>query len=551
MAYTETKVTESVISASRWKRILRWEYLGLLALVIVTMVFHFMAIGHPSTIVWDEVWYVGDARSIISGTGDIRPEHPPLAKLFILAGDYIFNGFRSPETSTGTSSLQVIGSDKDNDKAINVSNASGFSEGNTIRIGTEQMTIVNADTTFNQIIVTRGAGGTPVTSHGEQEPIFIFKDNAVGWRFFSVIFGEIGIVLVYFICRKLKFFWHVALFATFLFAFEDMTFLHSSLALLDVYMVTFMLAAVFFYLRRNYFPCAIFIALSTECKLSGSLIIIALLLHWIIYRRDNWKLLVGSLGAAVFTFVFFLILLDFFITGNIENPLTRIHSLVSSTAANQFTVPKLGISSRPWTWIYPQWVQVFNNSPDEWVQTFNTFPNVPFLIYYQNPQYISFISSTIQILIVPTIGYMVYKTIKGSQAAAFVLFWFLATYLVWIPLDILTNRVTFVYYFLPTTPAICIGLGIAFSDILDRLNSRRAVFSRATPGIKASYLAIVFYLVFHLAIFIVFNPVIPPIIKTWLSPFPTNPTSVSIKPESCVLPATFQAMTSRTFVDRY
>ena len=40
--------------------------------------------------------------------------------------------------------------------------------------------------------------------------------------------------------------------ATFLFAFEDMTFLHSGLALLDVYMVTFMLAAVLAYLDKKY-----------------------------------------------------------------------------------------------------------------------------------------------------------------------------------------------------------------------------------------------------------------------------------------------------------
>ena len=455
-------VVPEVIPKSRWQRFLHWEYLGLLIIVAVTLAFHFVAIERPPTIVWDEVWYVGDARSIISGTGELRPEHPPLAKLFIVAGDYIFNGFNAPEKDTGAKTQQAIGSDSANDTVIDVSDASEFSVGTTIRIDAEQMDITSIDTALNQITVKRGAGGTTVASHAAQQTIYVFTDNAFGWRFFSIIFGTIGIVLFYFICRKLKFSWKATMLATFLFAFEDMTFLHSGLALLDVYMVTFMLAAVLLYLDEKYLLSGIFVALSAECKLAGVLIIIAIFLHWAIYRRDKWKSFAGSLVVAAFSFVFFLVFFDFFIKGGFENPITRINALLTGTAANQFTIPKLSISSRPWTWIYPQWVQPYYNSP-----------NVPFIVYSYNPQYISFISSTIQILIIPTIGYMIYKAIKGSKSAGLVLLWFLATYLVWIPLDIVTNRVTFVFYFLSTTPAICIGIGMALSDALDRLKNRR------------------------------------------------------------------------------
>ena len=105
-------------------------------------------------------------------------------------------------------------------------------------------------------------------------------------------------------------------------------------------------------------------------------------------------------------------------------------------------------------------------------------PNVPVIVYSYNPQYLSFISTTLQLLIIPIIGYMIYKAIKKSKAAGLVLLWFLATYVVWIPLDILTNRVTFVFYFLSTTPAICIGLAIAIGDWLNYLKKRRAELGR-------------------------------------------------------------------------
>jgi predicted membrane-bound dolichyl-phosphate-mannose-protein mannosyltransferase len=505
-----------VVPRNRWQRLLHWEYFGLSVILLATLIFHFIAIEHPPTIVWDEVWYVGDARSIISGTGELRPEHPPLAKLFIVTGEFIFNGFKVPEKDTGaTTSIYLSGSG--DETQIYISNASNFIVGTTIRIQSEQMNVKGVTPALNQIIVERGAGGTTVADHAAQQPIYLFTDNAFGWRFFSIIFGTLGIVLFYFICRRLGFSWKATMVATFLFAFEDMTFLHSGLALLDVYMVTFMLAAVLAYLDEKYIWMGVFVALSANCKLAGVLILIAIFIHWAIYRKDKWKTFSISLVVAAVSFVVFLVFFDFFIKGGFENPITRINSMFTSTAANQFTVPKLSISSRPWTWIYPQFMNPSYNSP--------------FITYSYNPWYISFISSTIQILILPTIGYMIYKAIfaaKKSQVAGFVLLWFLATYLVWMPLGapirfkifstlIQTNRVTFVFYFLSTTPAICIGLAMAISDWLEHLKKRRAELNRLTTAIALSYGTIGLYLALHLAIFIIYLG-LTSIFTTWAPP---------------------------------
>ena len=95
------EVIPEVKPRTRWQKFLHWEFLGLFLIVLTTLVFHIIAIDRPQTIVWDEVWYVGDARSIFSGTGEMRPEHPPLAKLFIVAGDYLLNGFKTPEKDSG------------------------------------------------------------------------------------------------------------------------------------------------------------------------------------------------------------------------------------------------------------------------------------------------------------------------------------------------------------------------------------------------------------------------------------------------------------------
>lgn len=176
---TAPEVIPEVKPRSLWQRFLPWEFLGLFIIVLVTLIFHFAAIDRPSTIVWDEVWYVGD------GTGELRPEHPPLAKLFIAAGDYIFNGFKTPEKDTGQQNSQFINDASGNGIAIQVSDASQFMNGQTIRINAEQMNITGVDIALNEISVQRGAGGSTVTSHAPMQEIYLFTDTAFGWRFFS------------------------------------------------------------------------------------------------------------------------------------------------------------------------------------------------------------------------------------------------------------------------------------------------------------------------------------------------------------------------------
>ena len=59
----------------------------------------------------------------------------------------------------------------------------------------------------------------------------------------------------------------------------------------------------------------------------------------------------------------------------------------------------------------------------------------------------------------------------------------------------------------------------SISDWLNYLKKRRTELGRLSTGVALSYSAIGLYLFLHLAIFIVFNPAIPTIVKTWLPPF--------------------------------
>ena len=71
-------------------RFLAWEYAGLCLLVLLVLVLHLAAILRPDAPVFDEQYYVPDARSILQGTGSERIEHPPLGKLVITGGITLF-----------------------------------------------------------------------------------------------------------------------------------------------------------------------------------------------------------------------------------------------------------------------------------------------------------------------------------------------------------------------------------------------------------------------------------------------------------------------------
>ena len=181
-------------------RFSKWEYAGLCLLVLIILVLHFSIIAQPNEPLFDEKHYVPDARLIIDGEGTERLEHPPLSKLFIVAG------------------------------------------------------------------------------------IQLFGDNPWGWRFFPIIFSVAGIVFFYLICRRLNLSKRVSYLATFLLALENLSFVQGSIAMLDVYSLTFTLAAFWLYLKGRYVMSGVAVGLSVLAKLSGALaiLVINLLVHVII-----------------------------------------------------------------------------------------------------------------------------------------------------------------------------------------------------------------------------------------------------------------------------
>jgi dolichyl-phosphate-mannose-protein mannosyltransferase len=379
----------------------RWEYFWLCLLVVATLVMHFVIIANPSELILDEKHYIPDAQNIIAEHETLRAEHPPLAKLLIVAG------------------------------------------------------------------------------------IELFGDNPWGWRLLPILFGTATIVLFYFLCRRLNMSRNAASIATFLLALENMTFVQASVAMLDVYCLTFMMASFLLYASRRYLSSGVAVALAALAKLNGALAAPVVFFHWLFRRQGRSWWFALTVVAAPVAFVGLMFLFDLAIVRDFSalvDPISRIKTMLSLSSSLTFANVDHPSLSRPWEWLI----------------------NYEVMSYWYTPHYLSAISPSVWALIMPTFGYMVYRAVKGNEAGLFGAAWFAGTYLVWIPISLITDRASYVYYFYPTVGAICLGLGLGFAQLLEFYRQRQ-------PGkLRKTVLALfVFYLSFHLICFFLLAPFFP------------------------------------------
>ena len=481
-------------------RLIHWQYFPLLVLLLVIVGLHLATITHPNEPLFDEQHYVPDARRIINGEGTQRVEHPPFAKLII-------------------------------------------------------------------------AGG-----------IEIFGDNPWGWRMPAVILSTIALIAFYDVCRKLGGSNKTAFMATFFLGLENLMFIHSGMAMLDIYVVVFTIFAFWFYLKGPHWwwTSALCVALAGLSKFSGVLAIIPIGLHWFIIgykpnmgnpveimppitepvaapieailpatpeassevttaevspnmdnppasevvvlvapapekKRTFWQIYSGPIificSMLLAPIAFFLLygVFDMIIwtkyipfvvwghwdqgvVGDIKNALTLTDSIKFSYSG--------AFPARPWEWILSPTGSFYFYG---WLVHPENYSNI-LLPYWYTPSYTGVLSPSLWLSGLFVIPYVAVKSFirknnPEKNAAIFIVCWIIGTWLVWIPLFLASNRITYMFYYLPTIGAIALGTALIISGFLKRIEKRaRGFFMRSMQ------LGVASFLLFHLLSFCVISP---------------------------------------------
>jgi hypothetical protein len=182
------------------------------------------------------------------------------------------------------------------------------------------------------------------------------------------------------------------------------------------------------------------------------------------------------------------------------NPIDQLINMSNMTNSLKFTGYTAPLPSRPWEWLLSP---TNSFSLYKWMFSGGQVP-VQILGYDwppYGPHITGMTSPTIFFASLLAIPYMIKRSFKGDPAL-FALCWFIGTWLLWVPLSLVTDRVSFSFYYLPTVPALCIAAALIMDRFLNIANSFRNVEFRGF--IKG---AIAVFIFLHLVTFCLLSPV--------------------------------------------
>ncbi|MCL2140521.1 MAG: glycosyltransferase family 39 protein [Dehalococcoidia bacterium] len=496
-------------------RFTRWRHFPLVSLALLltlTLGLHLATISNPDVPLFDEQHYIPDARRIISGEGTQREEHPPLAKLIIVGG------------------MEILG------------------------------------------------------------------DNPWGWRLPAILLSTVSLAAFYDICRRLGTSNKTAFLATMLLGLDNLMFVHSGIAMLDVFLVVFTIFAFWCYMRgpRWWWLSAVSIGLASLCKFSGVFTAIPIGLHWFIigYKKNMgtpteedqaltpttlelisafaeqaepatpralynafsfqnfspnimsaiedstetaplieiepacqpvtelipskrqllrskfnkfWKVysnpltFIGSMLLAPIVFFLFYAIFDMCIWGHwAPDLLGKIMNALNSTGSIKFAYG-VAFPSRPWEWLLSPtgslyyYGRLFDPTNEKYATVL--------LGYWNSPTVTGMINPSIWLGGLLSFPYAIWHSFKRNNAAIFVVCWFIGIWLVWIPLALATDRMTYMFYFLPTVGAVALGLSLILTSWLKRAQNLAGGATKQVLKLAAAS-----FLLVHLLSFCIISP---------------------------------------------
>ena len=329
--------------------------------------------------------------------------------------------------------------------------------------------------------------------------ILIFGDNTFGWRFFQALFGGFGTLFIYLLGKELFLSKRAGLIAAFLFTFESFIFVLSRIAMVDIFLMSFILLASLFLVKYARTPKIAFLLLSgffcgaaISVKWSGiyALEFLAVSSFLLIFYREAYSE-IGKKGSFYFQFVkiipkIFLVFviipfvvylatyIPFFLYGNsfsdfisLQNNMYGYHKGLTATHPYQSSWWKWPLLLRP--------VYLYLGSGKEESAHIYAIGN-PF-IWWSGCVFL--ILSVVQVIR------------KELPALAFVT---LSVFAYWLPWALSPRKLVFLYHFLASLPFVI--LIIAY--FLDLLWSK-SYYGRAF---------VLVYLAIALGMFIYFYPIL-------------------------------------------
>ena len=294
----------------------------------------------------------------------------------------------------------------------------------------------------------------------------ILGNNGYGWRIPSVIFGSISILAFYLLMKRISKQEVIPIVSTFLFSFDNLAFVHSRIAVLDIFALGFMLLGIYWYFSGHSYLSAVGMALSAlskETGIAGFALIVGVQAVKFINdptKRKKWGDFFSWFEkyAATYVVVFFLLLtiMDRYFVG-FSNPLDHIKYILNYSAALTSSCPS-GIVSCPWQWLLNQITIPYLRVSVQQTSGATTSN-------YVSVSFLGAMNPAISFLTIPALLYCSYNYYQRRDDLSLVsVALFCVNYLPFYPAVIFGQRVTYLFYFLGAVPAVCAAIAYMIAD---------------------------------------------------------------------------------------
>ena len=290
----------------------------------------------------------------------------------------------------------------------------------------------------------------------------LFGDNGWGWRLGSVCFGTLSIPLLYGIVRRAGGAEVVALAAAFLYAFDNLVLVHSRIGTLDIYLVFFLLLGVYCYLAGRPTLAGLALVAATLCKIGGlyGIAIVAAFegLRLMRARVEGGRWPLSGLRPLLIMTVVYLVslpwLLGFLdsVWSSYKNPTDHVRHIVRYSFALTRPEGPQDQESNPWRWLLNEVPMTYLRTDLQHLEN-DQVKATRVVIFFRgamNPYIIA-----IAPLAIAGAAYSAWR--RRDDPAFLVLALFFVTYGPFWPAAMLAHRVSYIFYFLPTIPAVAIG----------------------------------------------------------------------------------------------
>ena len=301
--------------------------------------------------------------------------------------------------------------------------------------------------------------------------IRLFGNEEFGWRFASVIFGTLSILLIYLIVKKLFNSEFLSITAALLMAFDGLNLVMSRVALLDIFLMFFILLSIYFLIINNLWLSGSAIGLALSIKWSAAFLIPLVILFVVVYNKVTFRNLLKVMGQ--FTLlpisIYFASWSGWIFSSqgwarqsesNVFASLWNYHLQILDF--HQGLDDKHAYQANPWSWL------VLGR---------------PTSFYYESPSDCGAEKCAQEILAIGTpllwwisifavaitFGFLVTKL---ERAAAIILLGFAGTYLPWF---FIQSRTTFYFYSISTLPFLILALIYCFNQLLNSAIYRKYI----------------------------------------------------------------------------